>query len=273
MLASIVIPTYNRRKQTERAISNALKQDDSENVQIIVVDDFSDIPFESNLIRTQDLVLRMTENVGAAVCRNKGMDAAIGELIYLLDSDDYFVKRNYLTDLMLARSKRAVFYCDHLIGNKINIYSDTLLKETFFKQIFMTDEGIGQTSSLCFLNELNLRFDESLPKHQDWDLLYRCLFKENLEVSKIDGVVFLDRGDKYSISRQLTPQKSYVWLQKLKDELEPKIYQWVQFNILAKFVSEYKWSNFISLGIMYVIKAKYSFNTFLKRIIQRIILK
>jgi glycosyltransferase involved in cell wall biosynthesis len=273
MLASVIIPTHNRVSKTERAIKHILKQANSEMVQIVIVDDCSEPPFKSSILRSIDKVIRMKSNQGAAVCRNKGITESNGKLIYLLDSDDYFVERDFISDFNMANKCKAIFYCDHLVGKRRKNYPRELNKSTFFEQIFYKNEGIGQTSSLFFAKELDVKFDEVLPKHQDWDLLYGSLMKKNLKILKSDGLVCLDKGDQNSISRKLTPKNSYLWLRKLEQDLPIAEYDWVRFNILAKFSSEYRWKSFLLTGIKYVLQSKYTFKLLIKRFIQRILLR
>jgi glycosyltransferase involved in cell wall biosynthesis len=88
---SIVIACYNDHQYINQAVSSALNQT-YENKEIIVVDDGSNAKtkavlkdLESNL----DLLIKQ-ENRGVSAARNVGIEAATGEFILILDSDDFY---------------------------------------------------------------------------------------------------------------------------------------------------------------------------------------
>jgi glycosyltransferase involved in cell wall biosynthesis len=90
MKVSVVIPTYNRRDYIVAAIESVLAQDFADH-EVIVVDDGSTddtcdllTPY-ANTVR----VIR-TANQGPALARNVGMQAACGDYIAYLDSDDLY---------------------------------------------------------------------------------------------------------------------------------------------------------------------------------------
>src|ERR1700754_3722880 len=90
-LVSVVVPTYNRANLIGRTVASVLSQTDS-NVEVVVVDDGSTDATKETLARAfgDDARVRYLHkrNGGAASARNAGLDAARGEYIALLDSDD-----------------------------------------------------------------------------------------------------------------------------------------------------------------------------------------
>lgn len=97
-LVSVVVPTFNRAKQTIAAIESVLAQT-YPNIEIVVVDDGS--TDGSNLEIQRYIEQRIGEghqvsmacqaNQGASVARNTGISKARGEYIAFLDSDDCWV--------------------------------------------------------------------------------------------------------------------------------------------------------------------------------------
>lgn len=88
---SIIIPCFNDHKFIERSIKSALSQSYT-NTEVIVVDDGSNNRTKkllNNLNPKLDLLLSQT-NLGQSTARNNGIKKATGELILVLDSDDYF---------------------------------------------------------------------------------------------------------------------------------------------------------------------------------------
>ena len=91
-LVSVVVPSYNKPKETQRAI-NSVAQQTYEPIELVVVDDGSDPPISSEISLHSDTFLKTTlrrheTNQGGNVARNTGIDAASGKYIAFLDSDD-----------------------------------------------------------------------------------------------------------------------------------------------------------------------------------------
>lgn len=87
---SIVIPTFNRREKLERSVRSVLLQADDD-CEVIVVDDASTDDTRVWLSQQEDPRLRVVlleGNRGVNVARNRGIDAARGTWLVLLDSDD-----------------------------------------------------------------------------------------------------------------------------------------------------------------------------------------
>lgn len=85
---SVVIPTYNRARLVERAITSVLQQRFQPN-EIIVVDDGSTDQTKSLVSKMgQPVQYVYQENSGAAVARDRGIRLAQGQWVALLDSDD-----------------------------------------------------------------------------------------------------------------------------------------------------------------------------------------
>lgn len=97
MKFSVIIPTFNRRRQIGEAVASALAQADTE-VEVFVVDDgSSDGTVDWLLAEHADPRLRVLANArskGPAGARNTGLLAATGDFVALLDSDDLFLDRH-----------------------------------------------------------------------------------------------------------------------------------------------------------------------------------
>lgn len=90
---SVVIPTYNRVANVQNGIKSVLAQTFSD-LEIIVVDDGSSDDTGNTLRYAFGDRIRYyhQDNQGSSVARNKGVEAARGELIAFLDSDDLWEK-------------------------------------------------------------------------------------------------------------------------------------------------------------------------------------
>ncbi|BAF69788.1 glycosyltransferase family 2 protein [Nitratiruptor sp. SB155-2] len=92
-LFSVIIPVYNRANFIARAIESVLHQT-FRDFELIVVDDGSTDETPKVLERYPIQVIRQ-ENKGVSAARNRGIKAAKGKIIALLDSDDEW-KKNHL---------------------------------------------------------------------------------------------------------------------------------------------------------------------------------
>lgn len=85
---SVIIPVYNRGKMVTEAIESVLSQGFSD-YELIVVDDGSTDETPKMLERYRDAAQIITQkNSGPEAARNRGADAAKGEYLVFLDSDD-----------------------------------------------------------------------------------------------------------------------------------------------------------------------------------------
>ncbi|MDB5258748.1 MAG: tuaG [Chitinophagaceae bacterium] len=92
VLFSIVIPTYNRAAFVKKAVDSVIAQTCSD-WELIVVDDASTDHTMDVLNSYADpriRIVRNTLNLERSASRNKGIEAARGEYICFLDSDDYY---------------------------------------------------------------------------------------------------------------------------------------------------------------------------------------
>ena len=92
MLVSAIIPHFNRPEKLRRAVRSVMGQarPDGVSLELIVVDDASpagcDLSFLDDLANVR--LIRHEANRGAAAARNTAIEAARGEFIAQLDSDD-----------------------------------------------------------------------------------------------------------------------------------------------------------------------------------------
>jgi len=119
---SIVMPMYNRERYVKEAIDSVLAQSDTD-FELIVVDDGSSDRSLEIVGRINDHRLRLvrSQHGGGAAARNNGIEAARGEFIVWIDSDDRQAPG------ALAALRRAVQACpdaDIYYGD-LEIFDDT----------------------------------------------------------------------------------------------------------------------------------------------------
>lgn len=103
-MVSVIIPTYNRSSFVREAVESVLAQTYTP-LEIIVVDDGSTDDTPSVMEAFGSAVRRLRqENAGVSAARNRGIEAAKGDWLAFLDSDDLWrpqkleIQRAYLKD-------------------------------------------------------------------------------------------------------------------------------------------------------------------------------
>lgn len=141
-LISVVMPAYNAEKYIAAAIESVIAQTYT-NWELIIINDCSaDNTFEiaqQFAIRDPRIkVLNNAENLGVAKTRNKGLDAATGSWVALLDSDDIWYSDKLEKQLETANSTGAdIIYCSYgmIDENGARLLEDfTVPEETDFEK-------------------------------------------------------------------------------------------------------------------------------------------
>ena len=183
-LVTVVIPAYNTAHLIGRSITSVLEQT-YQSFEVIVVDDGSTDNLTEVLGRSNDNRIRSIRheaNRGGSAARNTGINAAKGEYIAFLDSDDewlpgklekqidVFQKSSNDVGMVYAgwrwiREKDGKIIQDKIPAHRGNLH-----------QLLLSVDCIG-SMSIPLIKTALLRsiggFDENLPARQDWDLWLR----------------------------------------------------------------------------------------------------
>lgn len=273
-IASVVIPAHNRNDKLNRAVLSVLMQNGAERVQIIVVDDCSTPPLHCPYLRVQDRFIRNTTNQGAPASRNTGIRLAEGALVYLLDSDDQFIQRDFIADYQAYAERTGLYFVNIISADQGSHYPEWMERGDF---VDYTMGGrhplIGQTSSLMFPARSKLYFDESLPKHQDWDLVFTYLCQGE-RMWRMPGLVAYDVTDKASVSRTYSPHKSLPWLNKLSKDASlgcsREEVEYITYLLMNYSQAHYSWRNWIKWSSGLLLRRRISLYAAMKSLYLRI---
>jgi glycosyltransferase involved in cell wall biosynthesis len=86
-IIAIIIPTRNRLELARRAVASGLAQT-VQPVEIVVIDDGSDVPFTMEEKDHRVRIIRNERSIGGTAARNMGLGAASADWITFLDDDD-----------------------------------------------------------------------------------------------------------------------------------------------------------------------------------------
>lgn len=114
-LISVIVPVYRVEQYLDRCLRSITEQS-YRNLEIILVDDGS--PDRSGAIcdawAEKDSRIRVIhkQNAGAGAARNTGLDVATGEIVSMIDSDDYLQEHMYEHLLGLMTEDVDIAECD-----------------------------------------------------------------------------------------------------------------------------------------------------------------
>jgi glycosyltransferase involved in cell wall biosynthesis len=117
--ASVIVPAYNAERTIRRAIASALTQTE-QRCEVLVIDDASgdDTAAIVASVAERDrrvCLLRNTTNLGPAASRNRGLAAAHGDWVVLLDADDEILPHRIETLISLGQRHGADLVADNLL--------------------------------------------------------------------------------------------------------------------------------------------------------------
>ena len=190
MTVSVVIPCYNREGILGRAIRSALAQTVPP-LEIVVVDDGS-TDGSADVARGFGGCVRVIEqpNGGAAAARNRGIEAARGDWIAFLDSDDEWHPEKLALQLAAAERfpETRLVFCDTVVRTESEVlipsrfglgglYGMEVEQDGLFlrydRALFtrMTAQSRVITSAVMVRrNQPGLRFPEHIWGSEDWAL-------------------------------------------------------------------------------------------------------
>ena len=244
MKISIVIPVFNVEPYIEDCLKSVASQTYKGDIECIIVNDCTpdgscaiiERFIENNNGSIEFKLLHHTVNRGLSAARNTGIDAATGEYIYFLDSDDEITTN--AIELLTEQLKQKKY--DFVIGNYETIGSDIKfpplllehgaiqenenIRNTFFaEQWYMM--AWNKLCKLDFLRKEKLYFKEGLLNEDNlWSFQLACTaqsmyvikedtYRYKVRESSITGKLQLRK--KISAFATIT-QEAFAWSQKKK---------------------------------------------------------
>lgn len=235
MFLSFVVPVYNTEKYIAECLDSLLNQNISEkDYEIICVNDGS--KDRSNQIleeysdKYSNIKVIEIQNSGVSAARNIGMEAALGDYIWMVDSDD-FIARNILAELQNeARISNpdiidfgAYTFNEELSNTETIAYFDNELQPNSFANHVYITRGLLKRK---FLLQNRIKFDENIAYSEDSLFKCECLLL-NPTVLRLNKACYFFRfraGSATTVSST-------------KAAVEKKLSSW--FNVTVKFKKYY----------------------------------
>lgn len=181
---SVVIPAYNRADLLPRALRSAVGQTVAP-LEILVVDDASQDDTAAVAERWSDRgvrLLRNARNMGGAGTRNVGIEAARGDFVAFLDSDDEWLPDKLERQLALFAARGpevGVVYCG-LFVHRDDTGLRVASREPMYRGDVFRHLATGwcpQTTTQFVVRRAALEavggFDPEMPSFQDYELWLR----------------------------------------------------------------------------------------------------
>lgn len=168
---SFIIPHRNTPELLNRLLNSIPERDD---IQVIVVDDNSDIDKKPMINRDGVILLLLKENEtkGAGHARNVGLEHAVGKWVLFADSDDFYEK-SFVSILDKYIDKDI----DILFFNCKYVDSESLKELSLFYVTDYINGYDGTNESLC-----NLKYRNNVPwskmVRRDYISRYKFCFEE-----------------------------------------------------------------------------------------------
>ena len=203
---SVVIPTYNRAHTLPRALDSVLAQTRPA-AEIIVVDDGSSDHTESMLRQGYPMVRYLRQsNLGVSAARNTGIQAACGDWIALLDSDDAWLPEKLERQCGAIADGCPLVHSDEIWirrGVRVNPMKKHAKSGGWIYQQCLPLCAISPSAALIkrdLFDAIGL-FDESLPACEDYDFWLRVCVR--YPVAFIDeALIYKYGGHEDQLSRR-----------------------------------------------------------------------
>jgi hypothetical protein len=219
VIVSVIVPVYNGAGFIRDTLESVRRQTHP-HWECIIIDDGSTDD-------TAAVVKKLIEgdgrfqysyqpNAGLSAARNAGLERAKGEYIQFLDADDVMLPSKLESQLGFMKEKGApVSYTDYSTGAANDIYHPAgFYKPAQFNAPPQLVELITRWESsliipphcwlfqASFFSEKKLRFDISLPNHEDFDCWVN-IFRLDPEVGYLDKKLVIYRVSEGSMSRNM----------------------------------------------------------------------
>lgn len=216
-LVSIITPLYNAELYIERTLQSVINQT-YQNWELLVIDDKSSD--KGSLIvkkytekDTRIKFLKNNANLGAALTRNKGIEAAQGKYIAFLDSDDTWKPNKLEEQIRFMKENNASFtftYYNHVNENEKEIRVTDDLPEKVDYISTMKSNKIGCLTAMYDVEKFGKVYMHDLRKRQDYTLWLQLLRKTDYAycVPKVLATYTVRKG---SISSNKWSLIKYHW--------------------------------------------------------------
>jgi glycosyltransferase involved in cell wall biosynthesis len=238
MLITVVIPTIGRLELARAVAAAAVQQ---AQVEVLVVLDRPNAESHvASVLREHDATLLLTSGgIGGSGARNVGVARARGDWIAFCDDDDWWEPTKLARQLAVLDSvadPTRTIVTSPMLFHRRNGHTEILPRVRYEPGRSVADylvmrphlrfgDGAIQSSSLLIPAAVMRAtpWDETLERHQDWDLLLRILAQPGIKIATThEPLVHVQQGSTNSLSQTPDWHASVRWLERYKAQLSPR---------------------------------------------------
>ncbi len=181
-MVSIITPLFNSAPYIESAICSVISQT-FKDWEYLIVDDCStdDGRAITEAYCSKDsriCLIRLSENSGAGICRNRGIEESRGRYIAFLDSDDLWLPNKLETQLSFMENHNTAFsFTDYRKMNEEGILTDQVVKcrGTLSYRRQLKTNYVGCSTAVYDTYFYGKRYFPEIRKRQDFGLWLNLL--------------------------------------------------------------------------------------------------
>lgn len=223
-LITLIIPCYNAKQTLEKCLDSVVHQNYT-HLEIIIVDDGSTDGtskiYEEFQIKDDRIKVLKQENSGVSRARNRGLEAANGEYICFVDSDDW-VEPNYcaeLYDLLIQENADIAIVEASYEDEKGNVvFNKPISDEKVYDgrralDLLLEDQVIQSHPWGKLYNTAtfkNIYFPENLKCFEDYSTLFK-VFDKAVKVVKSNKKLYHYIQHDDSLSHNLSPETAFYF--------------------------------------------------------------
>ncbi|MCL2420621.1 MAG: glycosyltransferase family 2 protein [Defluviitaleaceae bacterium] len=237
-LVSVITPFYNRERYIRKCMDSILSQTYPHWELILVDDGSTDATAEICKAYTQqDARIKMVtneSNSGVAYSRNKGLDAATGEYIVFVDSDDFITNCYIERFLQIATGQNCeMVQCKMKWGCTLDSLDDfdkdahyfmTVHRDRNDASLSMHDGRDSRIGGMVCAKIYHRRLFENIrfpldKIHEDEAVMHRLVYEAN-GIAAIDSLMYYQVDSGSSIMRDTFSKKRYDIIDQLEDRYQ-----------------------------------------------------
>lgn len=235
MKLSVIMPVYNSAEFLNQCIDSLVLQEYKDYELILVDDGSTDASYEiccEYAGRYDNIRVLRQKNSGPSMARNNGIQAASGDYLTFVDSDDW-VMPNYFSvlDDAMSQNTELIFYGRmHPDGQKAvnKVFPDGIftsreeIVDLLVKNYYSGDLAscVNKAYSKRLFGDGDLRFPASTVVEEDLLFVLQALDRSESLVSLSEPLYHYNRRDSGSVTTQYNPAKFDCKSKAYKKELE-----------------------------------------------------
>lgn len=239
---SVIMPVYNAEKYIQQAIESILHQTEKD-FELIIVDDCgkdSSIDIVKGIKDNRISIIYNEKNMGIAYSRNRGLEAARGKYIALMDDDDIaplnrfeietcFLDKHEGIDIVgggalwINDNGKVISYLNQIICNPKRIRA-----ELIFRDVIENGTAMIRTE---FIRKNNLEYKDNYLGMEDYKFWTECSVLGN--IANIDQVLLYWRESNQSETICVRQRKADLRKQKFA-EIQEEALKLNGFNLSAE---------------------------------------